>query len=137
MSEILERLKSLPDGKTKDLLSTFSEMSVLELAEFKKSFEDVFGVEAAAPIAVAAPAAGGGEGGAAAEKTSFDVILENAGDKKIQVIKVVRAITSLGLKEAKDLVEGAPKPIKEGIAKDEAEDIKKQLEDVGAVAAVK
>jgi len=138
MSEIQTRLNDLPAGKSKDLLGTIAGMSVLELAQFKKDFEEVFDVEAAAPVAVAAVGGGGGgDAGAAEEKTSFDVILESEGEKKIQVIKVVRAITSLGLKEAKDLVEGAPKPVKEGVSKDEAEDIKKQLEDVGAKVAIK
>jgi len=136
--EILERLSALPDGSSKDVLSAISKMSVLELAQFKKDFEDVFDVEAAAPVAVAAVGGGGGgDGGGEEAKTSFDAVLESVGDKKIQVIKVVRAITSLGLKEAKELVEGAPKPVKEGVAKDEAEDIKKQLEDVGASVAIK
>ncbi len=138
MSEVMERLNELPDGKSKEVLTAISGMTVLELAEFKKNFEDVFDVEAAAPVAVAAAGGGGGgDGGGAEEKTSFDVVLENCGDKKIQVIKVVRAITNLGLKEAKALVEEAPKPIKEGVSKDEAEDVKKQLEDVGATIAIK
>ena len=139
MSEISERLGALPDGKSKDILTAISEMTVLELAEFKKSFEDVFDVEAAAPVAVAAVGGGGGGdgGGAAEEKTSFDVILEAAGDKKIQVIKEVRPITGLGLKEAKELVEGVPKPLKEGVAKDEAEEIKKKIEEAGGQADVK
>ena len=115
-------------------------MSVLELVELKKKIEDEWGITAAAPVAVAAPgaAAAGGDGAAAAEeKTSFDVVLANAGGQKIQVIKVVRAITGLGLKEAKDLVDSAPKPVKEGIAEDEANSIKAQLEEAGAAVEVK
>ena len=111
-------------------------MTVLEMSEFVKELEDIFGVSAAAPVAVAAaPAAGGGE--AAAEKDEFDVVLTSAGDKKINVIKVVRAITGLGLKEAKELVDGAPNTVKEAAAKDEAEDIKKQLEEAGAGVELK
>jgi large subunit ribosomal protein L7/L12 len=116
-------------------------MTVLELVELKKKIEDEWGITAAAPVAVAAPGAaagGGGDGaGAAEEKTDFDVILAGAGDKKIQVIKVVRAITGLGLKEAKDLVDSAPKPVKEGVAQDEADSIKSQLEEAGATVEVK
>src|SRR5919197_1578366 len=114
-------------------------MSVLELVELKKKIEEEWGITAAAPVAVAAPgAAGGGDGAAAAaeEKTSFDVVLENAGAQKIQVIKVVRAITGLGLKEAKDLVASAPKPVKEGVAQEEANSLKAQLEEAGAAVAV-
>ena len=114
-------------------------MTVLELVELKKKIEDEWGITAAAPVAVAAPgAAGGGDGAAAAEeKTSFDVVLTGAGDKKIQVIKVVRAVTGLGLKEAKDLVDGAPNPVKEGAAKEEAESVKAQLEEAGASVELK
>ena len=115
-------------------------MSVLDLVELKKKIEDEWGITAAAPVAVAAPgaAAAGGDGAAAAEeKTSFDVVLANAGGQKIQVIKVVRAITGLGLKEAKDLVESAPTPVKEGVAQDEADSIKAQLEEAGASVEVK
>ena len=119
---------------TEELLDVFKSMSVLELNEFLKAFEEEFGVTAAAPVAVAA--AGGGAGAAAPEaaeeKDEFDVILNAAGDKKIQVIKVVRELTNLGLKEAKDLVEGAPKAVKTGVAKEEAETIKKKLEEQGA-----
>jgi large subunit ribosomal protein L7/L12 len=114
-------------------------MSVLELVELKKKIEDEWGITAAAAVAVAAPGGGGG-GGAAAEaeeKTSFDVVLANAGGQKIQVIKVVRAVTGLGLKEAKDLVDGAPAPVKEGAAKDEADSIKAQLEEAGATVELK
>jgi large subunit ribosomal protein L7/L12 len=122
------------------MIKAIESMSVLELAELVKGLENRFGVTAAAPVAVAAaPAAGGGAAAAAAEeKTSFDVILASApADKKIQVIKVVRELTSLGLKEAKDLVEGAPKPVKTGVAKEEADTMKKKLEDSGAKVEVK
>jgi len=116
-----------------------SNLTVLEAAELSKLLEEKWGVSAAAPVAVAAaPGAGGGEGAAAAEeKDEFDVILAGAGDKKINVIKEVRAITGLGLKEAKDLVEGAPKAVKEGASKDEAEEIKKKLEEAGATVELK
>ena len=115
-------------------------MSVLDLVELKKKIEDEWGITAAAPVAVAAPGAApaAGDGAAAAEeKTSFDVMLNEAGGQKIQVIKVVRAITGLGLKEAKDLVDSAPKPVKEGVAEDEANSIKAQLEEAGATVEVK
>ena len=114
-------------------------MSVLDLVELKKKIEDEWGITAAAPVAVAAPgAAAAGDGAAAAEeKTSFDVVLQGAGDKKIQVIKVVRAITGLGLKEAKDLVDGAPNAVKEGVAQEEADSIKAQLEEAGATVELK
>ena len=125
---------------TDDLLDAFKEMTLLELSEFVKEFETTFGVTAAAPVAVAAaaPAAAGGEAGPAEEeKDSFDVILTGAGDKKIQVIKEVRALTNLGLKEAKDLVDGAPKPVLENVNKDDAEKAKAQLEAAGATVEVK
>jgi len=114
-------------------------MSVLELVELKNKIEEEWGVTAAAPVAVAAPgaAAGGGDGAAAEEKTSFDVVLTEAGGQKIQVIKVVRAVTGLGLKEAKDLVDSAPKPVKEGVAQEEADQIKAQLEEAGATVELK
>jgi large subunit ribosomal protein L7/L12 len=116
-------------------------MSVLELVELKKKIEEEWGITAAAPVAVAAaagaPAAGGGDGAAAEEQSAFDVVLTGAGDKKIQVIKVVRAVTGLGLKEAKDLVDGAPNPVKEAAAKEEAESIKAQLEEAGATVELK
>ena len=114
-------------------------MSVLDLVELKKKIEDEWGITAAAPVAVAAPGAAVAGDGAAAEeeKTSFDVVLEAAGGQKIQVIKVVRAITGLGLKEAKDLVDSAPKPVKEGVAQDEADSIKAQLEEAGATVELK
>jgi large subunit ribosomal protein L7/L12 len=126
---------------TDELLDAFKEMTLIELSEFVKQFEDTFGVTAAAPVAVAAApgAAGAAAGGdaAEAEKDEFEVVLEAAGDKKINVIKVVREVTSLGLKEAKDLVDGAPKIVKEGITKDEAAAIKKKFEEVGATVEVK
>jgi len=122
-----------------DVIEFISNMSVLELSEMIKEMEEKFGVSAAAPVAVAAagPAAGGEAAPAAEEKTEFDVILTSAGDKKINVIKEIRAITSLGLKEAKDLVEGAPQPIKEGVSKDEAADIKKKVEAAGGTVEIK
>ena len=126
---------------TDELLDAFKEMTLLELSEFVKQFEETFGVTAAAPVAVAAagaPAAGGtADAGAAEEQDEFDVILESAGDKKIQVIKEVRTLTSLGLKEAKDLVEGAPKPILEKVAKDAADKAKEALEAAGASVSLK
>jgi large subunit ribosomal protein L7/L12 len=123
-----------------ELLDAFKEMTLLELSEFVKQFEDTFGVTAAAPVAVAAgPAAGGQapEAPAVEEQDEFDVILEAAGEKKIQVIKEVRALTSLGLKEAKDLVDGAPKPVLEKINKEAAEKAKAQLESAGASVTLK
>ena len=124
---------------TAKVLDTLGKMTVLELVELKKAIEEEWGVTAAAPVAVAAapgaPAAG--DGGAAEEKDSFDVVLTGAGDKKIQVIKVVRAATGLGLKEAKDLVDSAPGAVKEGVAKDEAEKLKAELEEAGAGVELK
>ena len=120
------------------IFDELGKLTVLELVELKNKIEEEWGITAAAPVAVAAagaPAAGGGE--AAEEQTSFDVVLTGAGDQKIQVIKVVRAITGLGLKEAKDLVDSAPKPVKEGVAQDEADSIKAQLEEAGATVEVK
>ena len=127
---------------TSALVEQLGNMTVLELVELKNALEEQWGVTAAAPMAVAAmpgtAPAGGGDGAAAEEeKTEFDVVLTGAGDKKIQVIKVVRAITGLGLKEAKDLVDGAPKPVKEAVAQDEAESIRGQLEEAGATVEVK
>src|SRR5438132_10255022 len=123
------------------VLDTLGKMTVLELVELKKAIEEEWGVTAAAPVAIAAPGAApaGGDGAAAAEeeKDSFDVVLSAAGDKKIQVIKVVRAVTSLGLKEAKDLVDGAPNAVKEGVPKEEAESIKSQLEEAGETVELK
>ena len=123
----------------KNVLDTLGKMTVLELVELKNAIEEEWGVTAAAPVAVAAPGAAAAGDGAAAEeeKDSFDVILTAAGDKKIQVIKVVRAITGLGLKEAKDLVDGAPGPVKEGAAKEEAESIKTQIEEAGGSVELK
>src|ERR671932_256532 len=118
---------------TGQLVEQLGNMTVLELVELKNALEDAWGVTAAAPVAVAA----GGGPAAAEEKTSFDVVLQGAGDKKIQVIKVVRAITGLGLKEAKDLVDGAPNPVKEGIPREEADSIRAQLEEAGATVEVK
>ena len=126
---------------TEEWIEELKGISVLELAERIKALEETFGVTAAAPVAVAAAPAGGaaeGDGaGAAEEQTSFTVSLDSAGDKKIQVIKVVRAVTGLGLKEAKELVDGAPNAVKEGVGKDEAEQIKSQLEEAGAVVSLK
>jgi len=122
---------------TAKLVDELGKMTVLELVELKNALEETWGVTAAAPVAVAAPGGGGDGAAAAEEKTSFDVVLQGAGDKKIQVIKVVRAITGLGLKEAKDLVDGAPNAVKEGVAQDEADSIKAQLEEAGASVEVK
>ena len=120
-----------------DILEAVSKLTVLELSQLIKDMEEKFGVSAAAAaVAVAAPAAGGGAA-AAEEKTEFTVILNSSGDNKVNVIKVVRAVTGLGLKEAKDLVDGAPKPVKEAIPKKDAEDIKKQIEDAGGKAEIK
>jgi large subunit ribosomal protein L7/L12 len=124
---------------TEDLLDAFKEMTLIELSEFVKQFEETFGVTAAAPVAVAAagPAAGGGAAEVVEEQDEFDVILEDAGDKKIQVIKEVRTLTNLGLKEAKDLVEGAPKAVVEKVNKEAAEKAKAALEAAGAQVSVK
>ncbi len=119
------------------IVEDLSNLTVLEAAELSKMLEEHWGVSAAAPVAVAAAAGGAGEAAAAEEKDEFDVVLTEAGDKKINVIKEVRAITGLGLKEAKDLVESAPKPIKEGVAKAEAEEIQKKLEAAGAKVELK
>ncbi|WP_279057471.1 50S ribosomal protein L7/L12 [Mobiluncus mulieris] len=122
-----------------ELIDVFKEMTLIEISDFVKKFEEVFDVTAAAPAAaaVAAPAAGGDEGGAADEKTEFDVILENPGAGKVPVIKVVKSLTGLGLKEAKDLVDNAPKPILEGVKKEEADKAKAELEEAGAEVTVK
>jgi large subunit ribosomal protein L7/L12 len=125
---------------TEKLVEQLGGMTVLELVELKNKLEEEWGVTAAAPVAVAAPGAApaaGGDGAAAEEKTAFDVVLTGAGGQKIQVIKVVRAVTGLGLKEAKDLVDGAPNPVKEGVPQDEADQIKGQLEEAGATVEVK
>jgi large subunit ribosomal protein L7/L12 len=122
---------------TDKVFDELGKMTVLELVELKKKIEDEWGITAAAPVAIAAPGGGGGGEAAAEEKSSFDVVLTAAGGQKIQVIKVVRAITGLGLKEAKDLVDGAPNAVKEGVAQDEADSIKAQLEEAGATVEVK
>ncbi|MBC2758144.1 MAG: 50S ribosomal protein L7/L12 [Desulfobacteraceae bacterium] len=128
----------MADIKKDDVIEFIANMSVLELSELVKELEEKFGVSAAAPLAVAgAVVAGGDAGGAAEEKTEFDVILTTFGDKKIQVIKEIRAITGLGLKEAKALVEGVPTPVKEGIVKEDAEKIKEKLEAAGAQVEIK
>ena len=129
----------MADIKKEDVIEFIANMSVLDLSELVKEMEEKFGVSAAAPVAMMAAGAGDAAGGAdaAEEKTEFDVILTAHGDKKIQVIKEVRAITGLGLKDAKELVDGVPKPVKEGIAKEEAEKIKTQLEEAGAQVEVK
>ena len=119
------------------IVEDLSSLTVIEAAELSKMLEEKWGVSAAAPVAVAGVAAAGGDAAAAEEKTEFDVVLTAVGDKKINVIKEVRAVTGLGLKEAKDLVKGAPKPVKEGVTKDEAEAIKKKLEEVGAAVELK
>jgi large subunit ribosomal protein L7/L12 len=125
---------------TKKLVDQLGKMTVLELVELKNSLEEEWGVTAAAPVAVAAPGAApaaGGDGAAAEEQSMFDVVILSAGDKKIQVIKVVRALTNLGLKEAKDLVDGAPNTVKEGVAREEADQMKTQLEEAGASVELK
>jgi large subunit ribosomal protein L7/L12 len=119
------------------LVDELSKLTVLEAAELSKKLEEAWGVSAAAPVAVAAAGGGGAAAAPAEEKTEFTVVLVDGGEKKINVIKEVRAITSLGLKEAKDLVEGAPKPVKEGVSKQEAQDLKKKLEDAGAKVELK
>jgi len=121
-----------------EILDAIAEMSVMDVVALVEAMEEKFGVSAAAAVAVAAPAAGGDAGGAAAaEQTEFDVILASAGEKKVNVIKAVRAITGLGLKEAKGLVDGAPSPIKEGVSKEDAEDIKSQIEEAGGSVELK
>lgn len=120
-----------------DILEAIANMSVMDVVELVKSMEEKFGVSAAAVAVAAGPAAGGGAAAAAEEKTEFDVILAKAGENKINVIKVVREVTGLGLKEAKDLVEAAPKAVKEGIAKDAAAELKKKFEEVGATVEIK
>jgi large subunit ribosomal protein L7/L12 len=120
-----------------DILETISNMSVMEVVDLIEAMEEKFGVSAAAPVAAAAAPAAGGDAAAAEEKTEFDVVLASFGSNKVAVIKAVRGITGLGLKEAKDLVESAPAPLKEGVSKDEAEDVKKKLEEAGATVEVK
>ncbi len=123
--------------KKQQVIDIIKEMSVIELSELVKELEELFGVTAAAPVAVAAAGATGPATEAAEEKTEFDVILTGIGEKKIQTIKVVRAITKLGLKEAKDLVDGAPNPVVQGVSKEEAESVKKQIEEAGATVEIK
>ncbi|MBL7249760.1 50S ribosomal protein L7/L12 [Alloalcanivorax sp. C16-2] len=120
-----------------DILSAIADMSVMDLVELIEAMEEKFGVTAAAAVAAAPAAAGGDAGGAAEEQTEFDVVLTGFGDKKVGVIKAVREVTGLGLKEAKELVEGAPAPVKEGASKDEAEEIKKKIEEAGGTAELK
>jgi large subunit ribosomal protein L7/L12 len=120
-----------------DILEAISNMTVVEIVDLIEAMEDKFGVSAAAPVAVAAAPAGGDAGGAAAEKDEFDVVMTSFGDNKVAVIKAVRGITGLGLKEAKEMVEGAPTAVKEGASKDEAEEVKKQLEEAGASVELK
>ncbi len=130
----------MPDITKEDVIKFIESMTVLELSEFVKELEEKFGVSAAAPVMVGAPGVAAGAPGAEEakeEKTSFDVVLTGFGDKKIQVIKVVREITGLGLKEAKELVEGVPKPLKEGVSKEEAEAIKKKVEEAGGSVEIK
>ncbi len=127
----------MADVTKEDVIEFVSNMSVLELSELVKELEDKFGVSAAAPVAVAAGPVAGAAHAEAEEKTEFDVILSEIGDKKIQVIKAIRAITGLGLKEAKAVVDEAPKPVKEGVSKEEAEEVKKQLEEAGASVEIK
>ena len=122
---------------TDKVFDELGKMTVLELVELKKKIEDEWGITAAAPVAIAAPGAGGGGEAAVEEKSAFDVVLTAAGGQKIQVIKVVRAITGLGLKEAKDVVDSAPKPVKEGVPQDEADSLKAQLEEAGATVEIK
>lgn len=123
--------------KTQKLIEEIKELTVLELSEVVKALEEEFGVSAAAPVASAAPVAGGAAPAAAEEKTEFDVVITEAGQEKVKVIKVVKDITGLGLKDAKALVDGAPKPVKEGVSQDEANDIKAKLEEAGATVEVK
>ena len=120
-----------------DILSAVAEMSVMDLVELIEAMEEKFGVTAAAAVAAAPAAAGGDAGAAAEEQTEFDVVLTGFGDKKVGVIKAVREVTGLGLKEAKDMVEGAPAPVKEGVSKDEAEEIKKKIEEAGGTVELK
>jgi large subunit ribosomal protein L7/L12 len=127
----------MPDITREDVVTFIENMTVLELSQFVKDLQERFGVSAAMPMAMPQGGSGATAEAPQEEKTEFDVVLSGAGDKKIQVIKVVRAITGLGLKEAKDLVDGAPKPVKEKISKDEADELKKQLEEVGAAVEIK
>ena len=137
--QVEEQEVKVDDPKIAEILTAIEEMTVLQLSKLVKALEDRFGVTAAAPVAVAAPgaAAGGGEAAAAEEQTEFDVVLKSAGAQKIQVIKVVRGLTDLGLKEAKDLVDGAPSDVKKGVTKEEADEVKAKLEEAGAEVEVK
>lgn len=137
--QVEEQEVKVDDPKIAEILTAIEEMTVLQLSKLVKALEDRFGVTAAAPVAVAAPgaAAGGGEAAAAEEQTEFDVVLKSAGAQKIQVIKVVRGLTDLGLKEAKDLVDGAPSEVKKGVTKEEADEVKAKLEEAGAEVEVK
>jgi len=137
--QVEEQEVKVDDPKIAEILTTIEEMTVLQLSKLVKALEDRFGVTAAAPVAVAAPgaAAGGGDEAAAEEQTEFDVVLKGAGAQKIQVIKVVRGLTDLGLKEAKELVDGAPSDVKKSVTKEEAEEIKAKLEEAGAEVEVK
>lgn len=133
-----EEKKAAPSKNIEKILESIEKMTVLEMAELVKALEDKFGVTAAAPMAMmAAPAAGGGGGAADEEKTEWDVILAETGEKKFQVVKVIRQVTDLGLKEAKDLVDNPGQPVKKGVTKDEAEEVKKKLEEAGAKAELK
>ena len=140
VEEVAKEEAPAVDGKAAEFIDWIEGISVLELSKLVKALEDRLGVTAAAPVAMAGAVAAGGDAGgdaAASEQTEFTVVLTAAGDKKIGVIKEVRAITGLGLKDSKDLVEGAPKPVKEGVSKDEAEEIKKKLEEAGATTEIK
>ena len=139
MTQAVETQKNAPSGKMQEIISSIETMSVLELADLVKALEEKFGVTASAPMMAAAPGAGAGAGAGAAaeEKTSVTIVLANAGANKIQVIKEIRAVTTLGLKEAKDLVDAAPKPVKENVPVKEAETIKKTLEAAGATVELK
>ena len=135
-----EKTAEVTDAKVEKIIKSIEDMSVLQLSKLVKALEDKFGVTAAAPVAMAAgpvAAGGGAQDAQAEEQTEFDVVLKSAGSQKIQVIKVVRALTSLGLKEAKDLVDGVPSPVKEAVSKDEANDVKAKLEEVGAEVEIK
>ncbi len=127
----------ISDEKVTQIIDIVKEMTALELVDLKKAFEETFDVQASAPMMMGAMPAAADAGAEEEEQTAFDVVLESFGDKKIQVIKAVRAVTNLGLKEAKELVDGAPKPVKEGVPKEEAEKVKKELEEAGATAAIK
>ncbi len=136
--QVEEQEVKIDDPKIAEILTAIEEMTVLQLSKLVKALEDRFGVTAAAPVAVAAPgAAAGGEAAVVEEQTEFDVVLKSAGAQKIQVIKVVRGLTDLGLKEAKDLVDGAPSDVKKGVTKEEAEQVKAKLEEAGAEVEIK